>query len=100
MSKLPIVALTCVLGVFLGTLFFGGLWWTVRTSMSSKQPALWFFGSLMLRTSVTLAGFYFVSGGRWERLVACLVGFVAASALVMRVTRPREEQEVGGAPHA
>ena len=52
--------------------FFGGLWWTVRKGVSSRQPALWFFGSLLLRMSIALAGFYFVSGGHWERLLACL----------------------------
>ena len=29
-------------------------------ALSSTQPALWFLGSLLLRTSVALAGFYFV----------------------------------------
>ena len=38
--------------------------------VSSQRPALWFFGSLLLRTSIALAGFYFVSGGHWERLLA------------------------------
>ena len=59
-----------VTGVLLGGMFFGGLWWTVRKGVSSKQPALWFFGSLLLRMSIVLAGFYFVSGGHWERLLA------------------------------
>jgi F1F0 ATPase subunit 2 len=49
-----------VAGVLLGAIFFGGLWWTVRKGVSSKRPALCFFGSLLLRTSIALAGFYFV----------------------------------------
>jgi heme A synthase len=36
----------------LGVIFFGGLWWTVRKGLSSKRPALCFFGSLLLRTSM------------------------------------------------
>jgi len=48
-------------GVGLGAVFFGGLWWTVRGCTSYKQPALWFFGSLLLRMGITLAGFYVVS---------------------------------------
>ena len=36
-------------GGLLGTMFFGGLWWTVRTGVSSQRPALWFLGSLVLR---------------------------------------------------
>ena len=51
-------------GILLGAIFFGGLWWTVRKAVTSGQPALWFFGSVLLRMAVALAGFYFVSDGR------------------------------------
>lgn len=74
-------------GVLLGAIFFGGLWWTVRKGLSSKSPALWFLGSQLLRTSVTLIGFYLVAGGHWERLLACLVGFICARAIVALLTR-------------
>jgi F1F0 ATPase subunit 2 len=55
-----------VAGVLLGAMFFGGLWWTVRKGMSSKQPALVFFGSLLLRMSIALAGFYLMARVSWE----------------------------------
>ena len=50
--------------------FFGGLWWTVRKSLVSSQPAVWVFCSLLLRMGVTMTGFYFVSGADWQRLLA------------------------------
>ncbi len=78
-------------GVLLGAIFFGGLWWTVQKGVSSQRPALWFFGSLLLRMSIALAGFYFVSGGHWERMAACLLGFVTARFVVKRLTRPLVE---------
>jgi F1F0 ATPase subunit 2 len=87
-------ALTLVLawlaGGVLGAIFFGGLWWTVRKGMSSKQPALWFLGSLLLRTTMALVGFYFTSGGHWERLLVCFLGFVLARPVVTWLTRPTE----------
>jgi len=73
-------------GVFLGVIFFGGLWWTVRKGVSSTHPGLWFFASLLLRMSITLAGFYVVSGGQWKRLLVCLLGFVMARFIVTRLT--------------
>ena len=79
--------LALVTGISLGAMFFGGLWWTVQKGVSSKQPALWFLGSLLLRTWFTLAGFYFVSRGNWVRLPVCLVGFVAARLIVTRYAR-------------
>jgi F1F0 ATPase subunit 2 len=75
------------MGVVLGAVFFGGLWWTVRRGVSSPRPALWFVGSLLLRTGIVLAGFYFVGGGQSQRLLVCLLGFVSARCLVMRLTR-------------
>jgi F1F0 ATPase subunit 2 len=90
-------------GMLLGAMFFGGLWWTVRKGMSSPRPALWFFGSLLLRTSLTLAGFYVISNGHWDKLLVCLLGFTVARPMVTRLTRSDEKpaslgQEAGHAP--
>jgi F1F0 ATPase subunit 2 len=85
------LVLALVTGVLLGAIFFGGLWWTVRKGVSSKRAALWFFGSLLLRTSIALAGFYFVARGHWERLLVCLLGFVMARLIVTRLIRATEK---------
>ena len=61
MNETLSLVLALVTGVLLGAMFFGGLWWTVQKGVSSKRPALWFFGSLLLRTSIALAGFYFIA---------------------------------------
>ena len=87
MNEVLMLALALSAGVLLGGIFFGGLWWTVRKGVSSEQPAFWFFGSLLLRMGIVLAGFHFVSGGHWERLVLCLAGFVTGRLLVTRLTR-------------
>ena len=84
------LVLALVTGLLIGAIFFGGLWWTVRKGFSSRQPALWFFGSLMLRTSIALAGFYFVARGHWERLLVSLLGFVVARLFVTRLNRAAE----------
>jgi F1F0 ATPase subunit 2 len=91
MSETLRLAPALVTGVLLGAMFFGGLWWTVRKGVSSQRPALWFFGSLLLRMTIALAGFYVVSGGHWERLLVCLLGFVTARLIVTRLTRPPVE---------
>jgi F1F0 ATPase subunit 2 len=91
MNETLSLGLALVMGVLLGAMFFGGLWWTVRKGASSQRPALWFFGSLLLRMSIALIGFYFVSGSHWERLLVCLLGFVTARLIVTRLTRPPVE---------
>ena len=87
MNEGLLLALALSAGLLLGVMFFGGLWWTVRRGVASERPAFWFFGSLLLRMSIALAGFYFVSGGQWERLLLCLVGFVVARLVVTWLTR-------------
>ena len=57
------LSLVFLIGGFLSTFFFGGLWYTVQKGVTSKLPAVWFLGSLLLRTGVVLAGFYFVVAG-------------------------------------
>ncbi|MGC1717778.1 MAG: ATP synthase subunit I, partial [Isosphaeraceae bacterium] len=88
------LALALFAGALLGTFFFGGLWWTVQKGVVSERPALWFLGSLLLRTGLILAGFYFVSQGHWSRLVACLVGFLVARIIVVtRLARAQTEEQ-------
>lgn len=84
-------ALAWAAGLVLGAFFFGGLWWSVRKGVSARRPALWFLISSLLRTVLILAGFYFISGSHWERLVAALLGFVIARCIVMRLTAPPAE---------
>lgn len=98
------LVLAWVAGAMLGAMFFGGLWWTVRQAVLSPRPAAWVFVSLLLRMGLTLAGMYVVSGGHWERLLLCLMGFVMARFIVMWLTRPsrvhhaRPAQEASHAP--
>ena len=103
MNETVTLVLAWVAGLLLGAIFFGGLWWTIRKGLLSKRSALWFLGSLVLRTSIALVGFYFIARGHWERLLVCLLGFVIARLIVMRLTRAAEKptyfaQEASHAP--
>ncbi|HSL02852.1 MAG: ATP synthase subunit I [Nitrospira sp.] len=85
------LASALVMGVLLGAMFLGGLWWTVRQGLSSKRVARWFLGSLLLRMGIALAGFYLVSGGHWEQLLLCLLGFVMARLVGTWLMQPSGE---------
>jgi F1F0 ATPase subunit 2 len=88
MNEWLTLALAGMAGLLLGAIFFGGLWWTIRLGVTSKRPALLFPGSMLLRIGVVIAGFYVVSDGHWQRLLACLFGFGLARFIVMRLTGP------------
>jgi F1F0 ATPase subunit 2 len=100
MSEPLTLLLSGVDGALLGAIFFGGLWWTVRKAVVAKRPALWIFGSLLLRTGTALVGFHAFAGGHVDRLLLCLVGFGAARFLVTRATRPALKIAPAKAPGA
>ncbi len=83
LSLLPAV----LAGILLGVIFFGGLWLTVNKGLGSKSATLIFFGSLILRMAIILTGFYFVGGDSWQKLLACLVGFLIARIVITNITK-------------
>jgi len=84
-------------GGILGAFFFGGLWWTIGKGLSSAQPGLWFFGSMLLRTSVVLAGFYLVCSAHCGLFLFCLLGFALAAPAVTWLTRVPVAKRAGKA---
>ncbi len=85
--------LSFVAGLILGAIFFGGLWWTIRKGLSSLRPAMLFLSSAVLRMSIVVSGFYFVSNGLWQRLLACMAGFIIARLAVTWLTRGKQKED-------
>lgn len=85
MNEMLMLLLAAAAGVILGICFFGSLWWTIRYGLASKRPALMFLASLLLRTSLTLAGFYFIANGSLKFLLVCLLGFVIGRFIMVRL---------------
>ena len=95
MSIAEILAVTFSLfaGLALGTVFFGGLWWTISRSAASKRPALLFVTSFFLRVTFAISVLYAVGHAHLERLSACVLGFIAVRSLMLRHTRPPTKQK-------
>ncbi len=91
MNEILFKSIALVGGVALGIVFFGGLWFTLRKAMVSNQPALWFFGSLITRVGIVMLGFYAVmQRANWLDGLICLLGFVAARFMILRLTKAYE----------
>jgi F1F0 ATPase subunit 2 len=85
------IGLALLAGALLGGVFFAGLWWTVRQLGSSRHVALLFLGSMLVRTSLVIVGFYFILGDSWQRLLAGLLGFIVVRLLVTRYIQQAEQ---------
>lgn len=87
MNKTLSILLIFIAGAALGTMFFGGLWLTVKQTVTSTKPALLILGSFIVRMVLVLTGFYFIGAGNWQRLLMALVGFIIARFLVIHFTK-------------
>lgn len=74
-------------GAALGSIYFAGLWWTVRQGLTAENPALWFGVSALTRMAVLLAGLYYFVRAGWGSVFACLIGIIIARVAIMRVAR-------------
>jgi len=82
------LSLAAFAGSVLGLFYFGGLWLTVRRLPSSKRPGMLMLGSFAVRLLITLCGFLLVMDGNWERILACMAGFLAARFVITRMLAP------------
>jgi F1F0 ATPase subunit 2 len=74
-------------GLVLGTVFFGGLWWTVRRGLTAAIPAVWFGLSALGRMALVLCGLYSFARLGLPSLSACLCGLLLARVAVKHFTR-------------
>ncbi|HOD35448.1 MAG TPA: ATP synthase subunit I [Syntrophales bacterium] len=95
---LPLV-LSLGAGAVLGMIYFGGLWHTVRKLAGTQKPVSTMLWSFAVRTGIVMTGFYFVMGGRWERLVAALLGFLLIREVLIRRIGARPVIQPTGAVH-
>ncbi len=84
MNNFTELFISFVSGMLLGLIFFAGLWWTLKISLSSRYVAFWLLGSMMLRAGLVLVGFYYVGGSSWQKMASCLVGFFITRVLFSR----------------
>jgi F1F0 ATPase subunit 2 len=86
-SDIGLVIGALAAGMLLGTVFFGGLWWTVTRGLTATVPAVWFGLSALLRMVIAVSGLYYFARLGLPSLIACLCGLLAARATIKRLTR-------------
>lgn len=93
MNEILILFFVAIAGLFLGGIFYGGLWFTVSRGLHSQSPAGLFLLSFLFRTGITVAGFYLICGDQWQRFISCIAGFLIARLLVAKITEHLSNNE-------
>ena len=63
-------------GVVFGALYFVALWAVVQRLRDARRPVLLLVGSTVFRLALLFVAWLWVSDGRWDGLIACVVGFL------------------------
>ena len=77
-------------GLALGAIFYGGLWLTVRSLPTARNPVLLTLASFWIRTLLVLAGFLLLARSNWLNALICLLGFVMGRIVVSRYLSVQE----------
>lgn len=80
--------LSLLIGVFVGVLYFAGLWWTVLKKASEKKPVAMFLISFLVRASIACTLFYLVAQDHPWRWGCLLVGFVVSRRIIVKKYAP------------
>lgn len=74
-------------GIGISIFYYGSLWMTIRTLSLVHHPKLFMLGSFIGRTILILSALYLTVAnmdGRWERLLAWLLGFFLMRMYLIR----------------
>lgn len=80
-TELTLISVSITLGALAGTLYFGGLWLTVRHISAARRPRLRLALSFILRMGALLTVFYNLANQGMGAMIAAMAGVLAARQL-------------------
>lgn len=79
-----------LIGMGLGIVFFGGLYWTVQKLADAKHPSLLMSASLLVRMAVLLGVLFYVSKGGYKGILLTMAGMLLVRVVMtFSIKKPR-----------
>jgi len=86
-----------LIGVILGIIFFGGLYWTIQKLTEVKRPGLLMICSLIFRMAVLLSVLFYVSKSGYMGILYAMLGmFLVRVIMTFKIEETTEKQKKGG----
>lgn len=89
MNELKDLIFPLAIGLLLGGVFYGGLWFTVQKALGSKRPWLWTVSSFVIRMGVVVVGVILIGGTDWKRILTIMLGIIIARPIVGQLTKAK-----------
>ena len=80
-------------GLFLGTFYFVGLWWSVARIKQVKSKKLFLFISWLVRLAVLCAGLFFLARQDARMLISGVLGLFIARFFILRTVKKKIKNE-------
>ena len=78
------IAASVLVGVCLGLVYFGGLWWTITRAQNANRPVMFYLASLLVRTTIALVSLAFILQIGVLSVIAALAGMIAVRMVLVR----------------
>ncbi len=86
-SLWPQIAFAFAAGTGLALFYFGGLWFTIQRWARHRHFLSITVASFLVRTALTVAGFYLVFQGQWQNGFASLAAFFLTRLVLVELVR-------------
>lgn len=94
MNEVVCLLFSSIFGLFLGFIFWMGLWWTVMKSLTLHSYKIGFLvASFIVRLGLVTIGFYWIGRMGWPSLLTCLAGFFLSRLLSIWYIKKRDRHE-------
>ncbi|MCW9705850.1 ATP synthase subunit I [Fodinibius salsisoli] len=77
------ILISLIAGLLLGTIYFMGLWYTVKKITGKGRPYLLVFCSFVIRISLVLFGFYLLVLLHWSYLILAFLTFLLTRQMII-----------------
>ncbi|MBF0543741.1 MAG: ATP synthase subunit I [Candidatus Riflebacteria bacterium] len=86
------------LGAGASLIFFGSLWWTIKTGISQRKKSNFFLKSFLIRAIVVVALFLCVCRGSGCAWGFCLTGFIGTRILLTNLVKRTISRDLSNRP--
>lgn len=85
-----------LIGLILGIIYFGGLYYSTKKFTKVKRPALFMVLSFIIRMGILVVGFYYLTKTDYKNVLIALVGVILTRFIIIFKVKDPKSNSVPG----